>query len=72
MKKKLDEAFKTHSQAPHSKASDEALLAAMDKWLDKKEKAPSKSRYDLVIEMYEQLSDVIKENYGSSDPVLMS
>ncbi|WED43559.1 hypothetical protein [Legionella cardiaca] len=63
----LDKAFQAHAQLkPPTEEGDRALLKALGTWLDKKEKNPSKtSRYDLVIEMYEHLVEVIENNYGS-------
>lgn len=56
----LDKAFQEHSRKKPSKENDDALLKAMDNWLNIKEKATSKSRrYELVLEMYEELSEVI-------------
>lgn len=63
----LDEAFKQHDKKKPSKENDEALLKAMDDWLNVKEKEkPKSSRYELVLDMYEQLADVISSTYGEN------
>lgn len=57
----LDKAFEQHANANPSKDNDQMLLTAMDSWLTAKKDSQS-SRYDLVIEMREHLSEVIKNS----------
>jgi hypothetical protein len=61
--KELDRAFLSYANSSRpSEVSDKKLLKALDAWLEEK-KESNNSRYDLVIQMRDQLSEMIEKIY---------
>jgi hypothetical protein len=58
----LDKAFSEHAQAKPSQENDQKLMTALDQWIENKKDSSSK-RYDDVIKIKEQLTEVINNCY---------